>query len=897
MSKYSALLKQLSKPSIGKRFALYILLFSSVITLLFTITQLLIEYNRDVNDLEDQLSNIRSSYSNSLAHAVWVNSSNDLQLQLEGMLRLPYMQYIEVKSEDNVLLNNAGKFKKDKTLSREFSLYYTHNHRDYFMGTVMTVASLEGIYERLKNKIVVILITQSLKTFIVSLFILLLFQLLVGRYLKMITEYSASQQAEILPTPLELNRKGIFFQSGDELQHLTNAINKMRMSLYESFVNLQLRGKQFSTLVSTVPGVAYQCDHDTKLTMRYIGDSVNALTGYPSSDFMGNQVRSYASLIYPADMAYVEREVSAAVSADRPWEIDYRICRADGDVIWVHEKGIAVKGEEGRVESLNGFIHDITERKNLERKLSEDKEFLEMKVEQRTQELKNAKSEAEAANQAKSDFLANMSHEIRTPMNAIIGMSYLALQTELSAKQTEYISNIHQSGENLLGIINEILDFSKIESGILEIETLDFDIDVLINQISNQMTVAALKKGLKLEFEYDPILSHYLCGDPTKLRQVLTNFIGNAIKFTEKGGVKVRIQVVEDNNLNQLVRFEVVDSGIGLDDTTIKKLFQPFQQADGSTSRKYGGTGLGLSINRKLVELMGGEVGVDSKLGKGSTFWFTVKLGYGKDVQSILGKHEVESYAEMHDVKILLVEDNIVNQLLAKELLETKGALVTIANNGKEAIERLNNEYFGIILMDVQMPVMDGYEAARLIRANPDWKTIKIIAMTANARKEDQELCMEAGMDDFVSKPINPQLLFTKVCKYICTDSQSIKATSHFKSILETESSSIVNLSVLSETLGNNQEMIKKYFLLYVQSIKNDFSEVEKDLSGKNIKKLIGFGHRVKTSARYIGAKKLAALCEELEQLNTGKDIENAHVIVNKISLILKEIIKFSETY
>ncbi len=386
------------------------------------------------------------------------------------------------------------------------------------------------------------------------------------------------------------------------------------------------------------------------------------------------------------------------------------------------------------------------------------------------EDLEEARKEAESAAKAKADFLANMSHEIRTPMNAIIGFSNLALKTGLNDKQKDYIQKVEMSGKHLLGIINDILDFSKIEAGKLPVEQIDFELGKVLDNVSNLITDKATSKGLELIFNVESTVPHCLIGDPLRLGQILVNYCNNAVKFTDNGRIEVSAKVVEETDDDVLMRFSVSDTGIGLTEEQIGKLFQSFQQADTSTSRKYGGTGLGLAISKNLATLMGGTVGVDSEYGKGSTFWFTARLGRGiaRDDDALPGVDSLkENLAAIRGARILLVEDNEMNQQIAQELLTDAGFTVEIAGDGRQSLTMLDTKSYDIILMDMQMPIMDGIDATIEIRKNPRFGDLPVVAMTANVMAADIERCYKVGMNDHVAKPIEPDELFKKLAKWI----------------------------------------------------------------------------------------------------------------------------------
>ena len=729
---------------------------------------------------------------------------------------------------------------------------------------------------------------------------------------------------------------------------------------------------------------------------------------------------AFLNAIHPEDREYVNKAFSESLEKKVPYNIEHRLLMKDGRVKYVNERGETFYDERGNPVRSHGSIQDITHQKLIE--------F----------ELDDAKQTAEFANQAKSQFLANMSHEIRTPMNVILGMSHLALTTDLNVKQRHYINNVHNSAEALLGIINDILDYSKIEAGQLMIENVDFQLTEVMNHFSDLVSFKAREKGIEVMFDIPSNISNCFIGDPMRLGQILINLGTNAVKFTENGGeVVVTVEEVKQKEDHVFLKFSVSDTGIGISPSQQKKLFQSFTQADSSTSRKYGGTGLGLAISKQLVEMMGGEIKLKSELGIGSTFSFTVSLrtnearetkldmpevlkvlvvddsetmctillnmlmSFGFKAESVesgleaieklkhmdehepydlvimdwmmpglngiqalriiqqelelinmptvimvsaydqeeameeakdlevnhflvkpfnpsvllnailvaMGKEKIISYreevkeaeineslAKLRGAKVLLVEDHEINQEIAMELLGSHDIEVKLALNGKEALEKLKEESFDGVLMDCQMPIMDGYEATRHIRLQKEFAALPVIALTAHAMKEDVQKVLDAGMNDHISKPISPRQLFTVLAKWI-TPSESSKEAIKTKKRLN-ESIGIPVISGIDSVKGlkiveGNKQLYKKLLMKFETDQKEFVTEFQELMNSGSVSTARELAHSLKGVAGNIGATKVQEVAAGLEDKCIQKKDQNLIMVeLEKLDQLLQPMLK-----
>ena len=487
------------------------------------------------------------------------------------------------------------------------------------------------------------------------------------------------------------------------------------------------------------------------------------IIGYSLSELYPISIDTWMKYTHPDDLEESGRLLEEHwAGKSESYIFESRMKHKDGGWIWVCDTGYVIEWEsDGLPKRMIGTHLDITERKQ---------------VEFSTQ---RAKSAAEALAESKSLFLATMSHEIRTPMNGIIGLSDLALNQPMSQVLRDYLLKISKSSQSLLGILNDILDFSKLEVGHISLENRTFDLNSIIDNLRHTFTDTALAKSIQFVIEIDADVPRDLLGDELRLRQILSNLISNAIKFTEKGKVVFAVHLKQLQDKTVCLYFAVSDTGIGMDQDDINKLFKPFSQVDSSITRRFGGTGLGLAISHDLLKIMGSDFKVSSESGQGSNFSFVLNFEIAaatrqrndkrqsKQIAGVLSKQLYKTAASITGAKVLVVEDNEINQIVVTELLKLAGIIFTIANHGQEALDIMQTQSFDAVLMDMQMPVMGGIEATQHIRQNPAYVDLPLIALTAGVTQEERKLCLDCGMNDFVTKPVNSEVVIACLTHWI----------------------------------------------------------------------------------------------------------------------------------
>jgi PAS domain S-box-containing protein len=581
--------------------------------------------------------------------------------------------------------------------------------------------------------------------------------------------------------------------------------------------------------------------------------------------------------LHPEDKDEILKQLRQHLENHTPYIVEYRLRVHNGQYRWLHASGQAVWNEQGQAIRMTGTVRDITERKQAEMTLVEAREL------------------AETANRLKSEFLANMSHEIRTPMNAIMGMTQLAQHTELSSTQRNYLNKIDVSAHTLLSIIDNILDFSRIEAGKLELELLTFSLHKLLQYLTDIVEIEAKQKNIELIFAVAAETPPLLVGDSLRLSQILINLLHNALKFSHKGKILLSIMPEDLHPTTVKLRFSVQDSGIGMSPEQIQELFKPFSQVDNSITRKYGGSGLGLAISKQLVELMGGRIWLESEIDSGSTFYFTAMLGIStQDLPVQMLCDTADTAVDLTGRRILLVEDNEINREVALAMLADLGVEVEIAENGLQGVQLATAKAFDWVLMDIQMPEMDGLTATRLIRADKRLQNLPIIAMTAHALNGDREKSLAAGMNDFLSKPIEQKKLVITLSRWIDRNTappqpqpKPRQQPQRVENDLLPQSLPPFDIAATLQRMNGNSPLLHKLILMFYHDYLHTSAEFTQLIGAGNYEAAERLAHTLKSTAMLLGIEELPALAATIERAIQNREQAKIKLLLKVLEQVL----------
>ncbi len=640
--------------------------------------------------------------------------------------------------------------------------------------------------------------------------------------------------------------------------------------------------ERYRRLVQTAPEVIFSLSSDGA-TINSLNQAFERLTGWSCDRWLG---RPLASLIHPQDLAHADQRVQQTLRGEHPPPFELRLQTRSGEYL-VAELTMTRLVDGEAVSGILGTAHDAGARKR------------------RQPALRAAKEAAEAASQAKSDFLANMSHEIRTPLNAIIGLTSLLLDSSLSPELASYVETIRSSGDTVLALINDILDFSKIESGMMELEEQPFGLRDCLAGPLDLVAAEAEAKGLKLSCHVDESCPEVVIGDVTRLRQILVNLLSNAVKFTREGEVAVHVHVrpIEDELLELVLA--VRDTGVGIAPDKMETIFQSFSQADASTSRNYGGTGLGLTISQRLAELMGGRIRAESESGKGSTFRCTVRVRPADETARPVAQPPAAGKIDRHlgrriPLRILVAEDNVVNQKVALLLLRRMGYRADLAADGEEVIDCLKRQRYDVVLMDVQMPHLDGLKATRRIHRR--WQgeaRPQIVAMTAATGREDRQRCADAGMDDFVGKPIRTgdlqaALVRSARARGMVPDDVEPPATAPpAATAAATLSHQSEDLKVRTDLELLGPRMLREIIDKFLDTADHQETAIRQAIEQGDAAALAVAAHGLKGSSATVGAARMAEICKQLEQSGREGSVAGAEERLRELGRELNRVSTF----
>jgi len=767
---------------VTRRLLLWALVIGGLTSLIFTAADSFSAYHDRVEVVYRSLASTAQFAAPALANSLWSFDEDQVRIQLEGLHSMPVTSSVRLQQpgRPDILL---GADPPPRALAaHSVALTVTQDGRVHTLGTLVLSADLhaEGVLQF--RQMLVALVGHGLVILLVVLSTVALYHAVVRRRLALI----AAEMHAITPADLRGFHRAatpqVLGAKTDEIDELAAAAVSLKdtagralreaderaVALGDLSESLSESQRLLQAIIDTVPIRVFWKD----LELRYMGcNPAFARDAGKSSpvDVIGADDRQMGWAENAESYRADDRRVIESGAAKLGYDEQQRT--PSGEVIWLRTSKVPLRNLRGEVVGVLGVYDDVTAAKLADEELEQHRHHLTQLVDERTTQLIAAKDAAEAANRAKSAFLANMSHEIRTPLNAIFGMAQLIRRGGLAPRQSQQLDRLMVASEHLLNIINAILDLSKIDAGKVCLDETEVRLESVLANVASLVQERAAARNLRIVTESARV-DGILLGDPTRLQQALLNYVANAVKFSEQGVVVVRAEVEQQDEFAVVIRFEVRDRGIGIPAEVIPRLFSAFEQADNSTTRRYGGTGLGLAITRRLAEMMGGKAGVESTQGVGSTFWFTACLrrvasdGSCRDVDLVATRDEAIR-ARFAGRPVLVVEDEPINLEVVLAMLENTGLAIEHATDGEAAVRMAEQKAYALVLMDVQMPRLDGLGATERIRALPGYADVPIVAMTANAFHEDRARCLRAGMNDFVAKPVDARILYRTLERWL----------------------------------------------------------------------------------------------------------------------------------
>jgi PAS domain S-box-containing protein len=881
---------------LGRRLLVWIALISTGIAFVATSVQLYLYYQRDLQDMDAKLAFVQENLAPGITEAAWNFDRRQLQAQIQGIVNAPWVSGVLIDfGTDGNENEQAGNIDMSSPHTKSIRLERSVGSEIVMVGRLFLQPNMNEVYQRSRDRIAVVVSTEFVKILIISFFLIGFVHFMITRHLGSLSEYARKFSPDVDYHPLILDRSA---RTNDELDDLLASLNTAYLRLHENF---QLQKGQQDRLMAEVAlrtgdldkanqrlamslkaGRLGTWDWDAKSNENKVDKAWLDMLGYRQDEFP-HTLEGLVKLMHPDDVPRMTAAVVAHLAGETDfYDIEFRLLANDGKWRWIHSGGLGIERDDaGHINRMVGIHQDVTERHDAE--------------------------------QARQTFISSVSHEIRTPMNAIIGFASLALNTDLSPKQQDYLNKIVTAAHSLLRIVNDVLDYSKIEAGKLAIQHEPFLLSDVLASVLDMATVTADSKGVVVRLAVADATPDLMIGDSLRIEQILINLASNAVKFTASGVIEIAVSAVCQADNRCEVHFSVKDSGIGIAPGKLATLFHPFVQADSSITRRYGGTGLGLAICQKLVTLLHGKIWAESTPGQGSTFHFTlsfelpstalVPATYVKTSavdRSLSTEYRLSRIphrppmppAALAGKHILLVEDNTFNRQVASEFLEAAGMVVETAANGREAVAYALDIAYDAVLMDIQMPEMDGLSATRELRSHPHLITLPIIAMTAHGMSEDRERSLAAGMNDHLTKPINPTVLYEILLKWILPEARYEAVATEAGQLDNADLPAMPGVDhdiamLLCQGDLNKFAGLLRLFLAEIGEVADSLRPL---FAARDLPALAMQAHTIKGAAGNLGAQTLSSHAGQLEKSLLAGEAERSENMIGAIEVDLWQL-------